>query len=275
MHGAESQSHEHDAAEVRAQSAPGTARIRRNEYWEDDYQDTDDCNAKDLEYPCTTGLSTKPKAPQFSFGIRPKVLTGQKERLDVPGPGSYYHTNSFNIAKYTKTPQFSFGSAARQDPKKQRVPGPGAYVQKPAMGCDGPGFSCTPRRQEGFKRGKVPPGPGAHNIPGSIGKIAPSSIGKTTPRHTMTPRRENELFKAHNKTPGPGDYDYLDKHTAGVTAQWGFGSAAQRPKALIETIDPTPGPGAYGKTWQEQPGSGPKFSMRARTAGTKERLAKF
>lgn len=219
-------------------------------------------------YPPVEGLSNVRGAPKFSFGNRLKVLQGEKTNIDVPGPGSYYECHTDHLAKYKRSPQCSFGSATRQDSRRARVPGPGAYMQKPTIGTGGSAqYSCTPRRPDPTGRGKVPPGPGAHDLPVYVGHVGP--------RHTMTPRRKEGPDMCG---PGPGDYASgaarfnADTLVASKVPQFSFGSSAQRPKDLAERTEATPGPGAYR---QEGPKGGPRFSMRARTAGPKERLAKF
>eukprot|EP00927_Polykrikos_kofoidii_P074157 TRINITY_DN70128_c0_g1_i1.p1 TRINITY_DN70128_c0_g1~~TRINITY_DN70128_c0_g1_i1.p1 ORF type:complete len:247 (-),score=19.07 TRINITY_DN70128_c0_g1_i1:107-847(-) len=215
-----------------------------------------------VKYPSTTALSTKPTAPAFSFGGRLKAHD-HLEAPKTPGPGSYYEPQPENLAKYSRVPKFSFGSASRQDSRRPRVPGPGAYVQKPFLGNSGPTFSCTPRRTEVTPiRGKVPPGPGAHDLP--------TLFGKNGTKPTMTQRRPP---KVRPSPPGPGAYDTTDDSVVGSRPKWGFGSSSQRPKALTDSIVPTPGPGAYKHDTEASRGL--KFSFRARTAGTKERLVKF
>lgn len=242
-------------------SAPGSARVMTAPAepfsarpvgiarW-DDLCEEDSQNVADMDFPSTHTLSTKPRAPEFSFGIKPKGL----RRHDVPGPGSYYDADLGRLARYTNKPHFSFGSATRQDPKKPRVPGPGTYVQKTFIGRESASFSCTPRRPDFAPRGKTLPGPGAHDVP--------SSMGKSGPRHSMTPRRPAKPIGGAWTSPGPGDYDAGDGLIRGAPPKWGFGSSAQRGAEPRHALEPTPGPGTYR---HDSARGGPQFSMRART----------
>eukprot|EP00929_Paragymnodinium_shiwhaense_P071233 TRINITY_DN36225_c0_g1_i1.p1 TRINITY_DN36225_c0_g1~~TRINITY_DN36225_c0_g1_i1.p1 ORF type:complete len:277 (+),score=53.07 TRINITY_DN36225_c0_g1_i1:75-905(+) len=214
-------------------------------------------------YPSPEKLSNMPASPKFSMGARFKQdsISAAGRKAAVPGPGSYYETQPDRLAKYKRTPQFSFGSATRQSKKQSRIPGPGAYVHKPTIG-QGPTYSCAPRRMEATARGKVPPGPGAHDLPTYLGKA---------PRHSMLPRRPQTTGA---EIPGPGDYDDRDKRVVSkASPRWGFGTSLQRPRDVGELADSTPGPGAYRHYDARR--AGPGFSMRSRTNCEKMRMAKF
>lgn len=209
--------------------------------------------------PCVTSLSTYQKAPEFSFGGRSKVLS----QLEVPGAGSY-ECSIEALARHARPPKFSFGGATRKEPRRMRAPGPGAYVAGSLFGRTGPSFSLTPRREERPARAREKmPGPGSHQVTGSVRSVSP-------PKYTMSPRRPTEV-RPH---PGPGDYNGHEDAALrrAIVPSWGFGSSRQRPRGITDLGDTTPGPGAYRHDSQL---TGPQFSMRARTSGAKERLAKF
>jgi len=206
-----------------------------------------------------TTLSTHKKAPQFSMASRMK----ESSCMDVPGVGTYEGSVDV-LARHTRVPKFSFGAATRTEPRKLRAPGPGAYVVPQFMGKAGPSFSLSPRRDVKSTGSKMP-GPGAHEMQNF-------SRGASAPKPSIAPRREEPGVK--EQAPGPGEYDtQLDSSVRpALPPSWGFGSARQRPRGAADFGDTTPGPGAYRHDSQLK---GPQFSMRSRTAGAKERLAKF
>mmetsp|Transcript_33946 Transcript_33946/g.97769 ORF Transcript_33946/g.97769 Transcript_33946/m.97769 type:complete len:246 (+) Transcript_33946:22-759(+) len=206
--------------------------------------------------PTTTDkLSVHLKAPAFSFGGRTKKALP----ADTPGAGTYEVERVELLARYGRTPKFSFGATSRHDPRRPRQPGPGAYTVPQTFGRTGPSVSCAPRREVRAPSQARAPGPGSHDLPGSIAVKGPTL--------SKSPRRM--IDGTARATPGPGAYD---SHRDGAlrprsTPRWGFGTSRQRPKDVAEVTDSTPGPGAYRHHSQLK---GPKFSIRANTAAAKE-----
>jgi len=208
------------------------------------------------DHPLMTGLSKVKCSPKWSMSSRQK----QMDQPMGPGPGTYVEASLPECtSRMIKPPKFSFGSATREESGKHRSPGPGDYNSRNYVGGDGPGFSCTPRREHGSSLGAASPrtvrnpGPGAHNLPDLTG---------AGPKFSATPRRIDGV--TNRAAPGPGNYQMDDQLSTEGQPKYSFGSSTRT--GINGKCDPTPGPGAYGTVSGNR---GPKFTMRAKPCGNK------
>lgn len=220
---------------------------------------------------------------------------------DAPAPGAYQASQTVYIAnaiqdvvadttKFSTGPKHVFGSGQRSNLSGQDGPGPGQYAKKDFVGS-GPKFSCTPRRDRPAHDVSEKPGPGAHNVPTSLGKDAP------TAKFGTSQRRGGSM----PASPGPVmqlPHEATHKQTHHKSPEWGFGTSERRaggtktqpgpdtyiiPSRLVEgpkySAAPRreeggrsdgPGPSAY--SLGSSVGTGLQWSMRQRTreAGTND-----
>mmetsp|Transcript_58499 Transcript_58499/g.128259 ORF Transcript_58499/g.128259 Transcript_58499/m.128259 type:complete len:224 (+) Transcript_58499:115-786(+) len=197
--------------------------------------------------PLITNLSQVKTLPKWSFQGR----SGRQHADPVPGPGAYGHITS-DKDKYTKSPNFVFGTSGRDGPRGASQPGPGQYTpDDPNRVSARYGFGTSSRGGIGSKSS----GPG----PGSYETRANMDGG---PKYTAAPRRAQS---AGANAPGPGAYQATNsvKSTLETSPKWGFGTSQRQG---LSSVNRTPGPGQYEAATKI--GDAPKYSMKPRrTAG--------
>merc|ERR1719424_2244010 len=194
--------------------------------------------------PLLSTFSNVPASPKWS--MKGKALNVQKG--STPGPGAYSETTT---NKYSTSPNYGFGGAAREGIRPASAPGPGQY--KPTMAETQSakyGFGTSDR--VGIKNRHDQPGPASYQIPGKMGSGGPSYS-------STTGRRINA---GYNATPGPGAYqpNEFGQSTYKRKEEWGFGTSPREGKG----IGSSPGPGSYEQKTAIDQGEGPKFSMKPR-----------
>jgi hypothetical protein len=133
--------------------------------------------------------STTRKAPQFSFGRRFKLPSGDK----TPGSGAYT-PNIKNVL--SRSSSYTMASRLDKKNKMMEVPGPAAYdIHKTwsKVKNAAPQFSVSHRPKE--IRRMSTPGPNAYR---------PKKAVKSMPSYTMRPRTS---AKRSNNGPGPAAYN--------------------------------------------------------------------
>jgi len=194
--------------------------------------------------PLITNLSNISSAPKWSF----KGKSPHSARSATPGPGSYSSAGP-DQHKYTKSPQFGFGSQPRDGSRPRSAPGPGQYTPSDNDRTSSAkyGFGSATRRAGPWRADQ--PGPGAYNT--SV------RVGVEGPKYSAGGRREGG---SRPMTPGPGSYH---PPTEGMVNQeraapkWAFGTSPREGGSR----GAIPGPGAYNAA--DALGAGPKYSFRA------------
>merc|ERR1712129_519876 len=143
----------------------------------------------------------------------------------APGPGAYSPSDPTHVST-----KHGFGTSPRRDlkAKKTQNPGPGTYIHKEPMGCEGPQFTVTPRRQ-GPHRSNIP-GPGSYEARSCAAKEAVPKYGfGTSPRSVRT----------RSTSPGPGAYD-VNAKSRNASPKPTMGCRLEAPRVAM-----LPGPGDY------------------------------
>lgn len=246
------------------------------------------------------GLSHVTKSPNWSFAGKAAPDLDK----EVPGPGTYAlrSTGIGQTPRLTKGDDrtgFSFGTSARMNLAKTKIPGPGAYTPpsdfgnklgKPRMPgkseSNPKGERCTMpgRKMDKPTSNSENPAPGSYSVRAFEGRIGDgpsfSAAGKKCektdaiqclpgcgdaqasggPHHPMCPL--NVGSQALRRDPGPGEYDAIASEVTGDRQpRCCFGTAGAAPPAN-PTQTAGPGPGTY-----EAPGTyseTPRFTMKAR-----------
>ncbi|CAI2384789.1 unnamed protein product [Moneuplotes crassus] len=190
------------------------------------------------------------EGPQYS------MYQKREQRIEqTPGPGDYYEPEH-------KTQGVTIGTKFKtRDPED--MPGPGNYEDKSHI-KDGPQYSMYQRRE---MRTDQTPGPGDYeyvekkgksvtmgqkfatkeeeDMPGP-GNYEGKSHIQEGPQYSMYQKREQRI----DQTPGPGDYEFIQKQNKGVVMGQKFKN--KEPEDM-------PGPGNYeGKSHIQE---GPQYSM--------------
>lgn len=188
-------------------------------------------------YEAVTPNSVLQNAPNYRIGTAQR---GADIRNGSPGPGTYESTGEY------EGPKWVFGSDKRDKAiAKKDGPGPGTY--KEFIIKDPKAYTMSPKHPRSVK--SKSPGPGTYNP--SLHKDTPLfSIGKG-PRANL---------KLKTEVPGPGTYE-ARTWTEDLMGPIKFGTDVRRPLTSQSAV---PGPGTY--TSVSQPGEGPAYSMRSRTA---------
>jgi len=142
----------------------------------------------------------------------------------APGPGAYSPSHPTSVST-----KHSFATSPRHSIKMQTTPnpGPGSYVHKDVMGCEGPKFTASPRRQD-LHRSSTLPGPGSYEVPSCAVRGRRYSFG-TSPRS----------IRKHSMSPGPGAYG-VNAENRKASPKPTMGYRREAPKAAT-----SPGPGEY------------------------------
>jgi len=193
--------------------------------------------------PLLSAFSPHKSSPKWSF--HGKLDT--RKMGECPGPGAYNHPSESDV-RYTKNPQYGFGSASRDGTRDLHHPGPGEYnpVKVANDTSSKYGFGTSQRKTAPVRPDH--PGPGAYRTS--------TTVGSNGPKYSATGRRD---MGGYPNTPGPGSYMVEAGTDSKVrpTPRWGFGTS---PRDGGRTLD-HPGPGAYEHSGAMQ---GPNYSFRGR-----------
>jgi hypothetical protein len=200
--------------------------------------------------PLMTPMSHVKTSPKWSFRCR----KDEKNPEIMPAPGHYHTVQPEDTSKFSKGPQHVFGSGDRSNlGGRVGIPGPGQYRHKEHIGESGSKFTCTPRRERPEKDVSTKPGPGAHDIPTSLGAHAPTAkFGSSQRRQGAAPL-----------SPGPAQYEATHNQTAHASPKWGLGTSARQDAGGAKAV---PGPGTY--FLPSRLVEGPKYSAAPRREET-------
>jgi len=151
----------------------------------------------------------------------------QPKRPSAPGPGAYCPSDPTQVST-----KHGFGTAPRRGTaaKIARNPGPGTYVHKEVMGCEGPKFSVAPRRQDRQGSSHIP-GPGSY-------EVQSSAVTESVPKYGFgnSPRS----VRKRSSSPGPGAYGGVTAENCNASPKPTIGCRREAPKVAT-----SPGPGDY------------------------------
>ena len=190
--------------------------------------------------------------PSYLFGKEKRENQTVKNKIYIPGPGSY---NLNKEGVLTRNPKYSFGAKLKGRNYNTLSPGPGAYNLKPLIGREGIKSSIGLKLNKTIDQEKNTPGPGAY-------RESKINFYKKKPPYTKLGKSKRLLeFLKINTNPGPGQYSSLEgeKYTKNKSPSWKMGTSIR--KSLSQSDISFPGVGKY--TIAGTPGANsPKFSMR-------------
>jgi len=202
-----------------------------------------------------TPMSHVKTSPKWSFRCRKEEKIPEQQ----PGPGHYQDAIS-ETSRFATGPKHVFGTGQRTNLSgKSATPGPGMYQHKGYVGESGSKFSCTPRRERPEKDVSTKPGPGAHDVPSSVGAHAPSAKFGSSQRPSQRTMRHGES----PVSPGPAAYEASHTQTCHSSPKWGLGTSARADAGGAKTV---PGPGNY--SIPSRLVEGPKYSAAPRREET-------
>ena len=185
------------------------------------------------QYKTNNYNSVLKKLPDIKIGTAQRFSTSNLFS-ENPGPGQY---NDEDMVKYIKLkkPSWKIGTSLRKPLSDiTDSPGPGRYNISKNIGEGVPQYSMRTKDKEVGNR-FITPGPGRYNN-GELNnfKHYPSwKIGTST--------RDDSLKKVVREGfPGPGTYQYYDKHLLSAP-KYGFGTQ----KRYKDKYNDNPGPGSY------------------------------
>ena len=193
--------------------------------------------------------------PSYLFGKEKRENETVKNKLYVPGPGTYSQNKESVLIR---NPKYTFGSKLKGKNYHTLAPGPGAYDFKPLIGKEGTKITIGLKLNKTIDQEKNTPGPGAY-------RESKINFYKEKPPYTKLGKSKRllELLKI-NTNPGPGQYSSLESknYTQAKSPSWKMGTSIR--KALSQTDVSFPGVGKYNIAGT--PGSNaPKYSMRIKS----------
>lgn len=176
------------------------------------------------------------------FSFAAKFVEG-KSKNKMPGPGSYMNKTDFS-SRHRTVPGFGFGTNTRQTRHINKTPGPGSYDAK--QGHQGSNRIGADAKISCTPRREAPRA--RQKAPGPGSYNLPEAFGRG--KLTITPRRkEDRTLPSIVLVPGPGDYEVTvsdaEKFMKFRAPKFSFGTARQRARLPAEFEAVTPGPGAY------------------------------
>ena len=223
-----------------AEVGPTERPLEQNAREPNDIADNDTTDAKTSTSDKAFQGLSTVSAPP-QFSFASKFVEG-KSRNKMPGPGSYMNKTDFS-SRHRTVPSFGFGTNTRQTRHINKTPGPGSYDAK--QGHQGSNRIGADAKISCTPRREAPRTKQKAPGPGSYN--LPEAFGRG--KLTITPRKDERMLP--NIVPGPGEYEvglgdaqrFISKsHRA---PKFSFGTARQRARLPAEFEAVTPGPGAY------------------------------
>ena len=168
---------------------------------------------------------------KITFGVRKLEEFTQL----TPGPGTY-NTDDDCIKKGSSSVKIPISSRNYCFDLKEDVPGPGSYIRNIKHSLLGGVF--TRGKRYGKLNNTEVPGPGSYQSQSFLGKETGSAI--------ITSRKPNPSYD-HKLSPGPGDYQILDKNL-----HRGICIGTSKRYLSFDSNNKVPGPVSYSPRYIEK-----------------------